>query len=102
MLRGEWDRTMVLAVLLLGMLVAGLLFLYLWQGTILARLRAERASLALALEELARQKLFLEHKLREAYSYEVLKARAEALGMGPVDLSRIHYLVVEDDDDDDD
>ncbi len=94
---GEWEKTAVLALLLLGVFLAGLTFLYLWQGAVLMRLRAERAALALAVEELGRQKLFLEHKLRAAYSLETLRARAEALGMGPVELSRLHYLVVSDD-----
>ncbi|MCS7240917.1 MAG: hypothetical protein NZ651_06715, partial [Candidatus Bipolaricaulota bacterium] len=55
----------VFAVLFLGLVVAGLAFLYLWQGAVLARLRAERAALVLSIEELQREKLFLEHKLRE-------------------------------------
>lgn len=91
-----WDRHTVLALLLLGLLLAGLVFLYLWQGTVLARLRAERASLVLSLAELEKQKLFLEHKLRELCSLETLNQEAQALGMGPVDLTRLHYLVVPD------
>jgi len=91
-----WDRPTVLALLILGLLLAGLVFLYLWQGTVLARLRAERASLVLSLAELEEQKLFLEHKLRELCSLETLSQEAQALGMGPVDLSRLHYLVVPD------
>jgi len=83
---------------LLGVLIAGLAFLYLWQGTLLARLRAERAELTLTLEKLAREKLLLEHRLREEYSPNVLAERARALGMGPADLSRIHYLEIEDED----
>ncbi len=98
MFSGGWDKRAVFLLLLLGALVAGLVFLYLWQGTVLARLRAERAALALSLEELRRQSLFLEHQLREAYAPETLSERARALGMGPVDLSRIHYLVIEDED----
>lgn len=95
MLRGGWDKRTVFTLILLGA-VAGLAFLYIWQGTVLARLRAERAALVLSLEELQRQSLFLEHQLHHAYSLEVLSARARALGMGPVDLSRLHYLVSED------
>ena len=89
----------VLVFLLLGVLLAGLAFLYLWQGAVLAQLRAERAALALSLEELQRQKLFLEHQLRTAYSLEVLRERAQALGMGPVELTRLHFLVIEDEND---
>lgn len=63
---GDGERNTLLALLLLGALIAGLVFLYLWQGAVLARFRAERAQLVLALEELSRQKLFWEHKLREA------------------------------------
>lgn len=95
MLRGQTNWT-VLALILFGVLVAGLAFLYLWQGTVLVRLRAERAELTLTLEKLAREKLLLEHRLREAYSPSVLAERAQALGMGPADLSRIHYLEIED------
>lgn len=96
MLQGGWDKRTVFTLILLGAAVAGLAFLYLCQGTVLARLRAERAALVLSLEELQRQSLFLEHQLRNAYSLEVLSVRARALGMGPVDLSRLHYLVSED------
>lgn len=94
----SFNKYTVVALLLFGLVVAGLVFLYLWQGTVLTRLRAERAALALSIEELQREKLFLEHELREAYSPEVLSQRARALGMGPVDLTRLHFLVVEDED----
>jgi hypothetical protein len=90
------DKLALLALLLLGFLLAGLVFLYLWQGAILGRLRAERAALALAVEELRWERSFLEHKLREAYSPEVLSERAKALGMGPLDLSRVRFLVIAD------
>lgn len=92
----SWDKRTVFLLILIGAFVAGLAFLYLWQGTVLARLRAERAALVLSLEELRRQNLFLEHQLRQAYSLEELSARARALGMEPVDLSRLHFLVIED------
>ncbi len=98
MVRGG-NIQVVLVFLLLGVLLAGLAFLYLWQGAVLAQLRAERAALALSLEELQRQKLFLEHQLRTAYSLEVLRERAQALGMGPVELTRLHFLVIEDEND---
>lgn len=92
------DIPSVLLTVLLGFLLAGLCFLYLWQGLVLARLRAERAELVLALENLERKKLLLEHQLRAAYSLEVLEDRARALGMGPVDPSRLHFLLVDGDD----
>ncbi len=97
MFRGQ-SNSAIWALILLGVLIAGLAFLYLWQGTLLARLRAERAELTLSLEKLAREKLLLEHRLREAYSPSVLAERAKALGMGPADLSRIHYLEIEGED----
>lgn len=81
-----------MALLALGIIVAGLVFLYLWQGTVLARLKSEQARLILDLTALEREKLFLEHQVAQAYSPEVLSERAAALGMGPFDLSRIHYL----------
>lgn len=96
MLGGQFNPT-VWVLILVGVLIAGLAFLYLWQGTVLARLRAERAELTLTLEKLTREKLLLEHRLREAYSPSVLAERAQALGMGPADLSRIHYLEVKGD-----
>ncbi|MFN3346214.1 MAG: hypothetical protein ACK42E_00140 [Candidatus Bipolaricaulaceae bacterium] len=91
---GSWPA--VAGVLLLALAVAGLVFLYLWQGLTLARLRAEEARLILAIQQLQEEKLFWEHKLREACSLEALSERARALGMAPFDLSRIHYLVIED------
>jgi hypothetical protein len=97
MFRGQANLA-VWALILLGVLIAGLAWLYLWQGMVLARLRAERADLTLTLENLAREKLLLEHRLREAYSPSVLAERAQALGLGPADLSRIHYLEVEGED----
>ncbi|MEN3010752.1 MAG: hypothetical protein ABDI20_07300 [Candidatus Bipolaricaulaceae bacterium] len=88
--QGSW--AVALGLLALGLAIAGLSFLYLWQGFALARLRAEEARLTLVLQELRAEKLFWEHRLREAYSLEALSERARALGMGPFDLSRIHYL----------
>lgn len=91
---GSWE--VVAGALLLALALAGLAFLYLWQGMVLTRLRAEEARLLLAIQELQEEKLFWEHRLREARSLEVLSERARALGMAPFDLSRIHYLVIED------
>ncbi len=92
--RGSWEA--VAGFLALGLLIAALAFLYLWQGTVLARLRAEEARLLLAIQELQGEKLFWEHKLREAYSPETLSERARALGLAPFDLSRIRYLELRD------
>ncbi len=91
---GSWE--VVAGVLLLALAGAALVFLYLWQGQVLARLRAEEARLLLAVQELQEEKLFWEHKWREACSLEVLSARARALGMAPFDLSRIRYVVIGD------
>lgn len=87
---GSWEA--VAGLLALALVIAGLAFLYLGQGHALARLRAEEARLLLALRELQEEKLFWEHKWREAHSLEVLSQRARALGLAPFDLSRIHYL----------
>lgn len=78
-----------------GALVAGLVFLYLWQGTILAGLRAQRAQLVLSLEELERVRLDLLYQVDRAYSLEEIAVRAQALGMVPFDEKRTRYLVLE-------
>ncbi len=78
-----------------GTLVAGLVFLYLWQGTILAGLRAQRAQLVLSLEELERVRLDLVYQVDRAYSLEEIAVRAQALGMVPFDEKRTRYLVLE-------
>lgn len=96
MLGREHSREATIAILLAGLFVAGLAFLYLWQSMALSRLRAEEARLVLSIQELREEKILLEHKLQEARSPKILSQRARALGMGPFDLSRIHYLTVED------
>lgn len=78
-----------------GALVAGLVFLYLWQGTVLAGLRAQRAQLVLSLEELERVRLDLLYQVDRAYSLEEIAVRAQALGMVPFDEKRTRYLVLE-------
>lgn len=78
-----------------GLAVAGLVFLYLYQGAVLARLRAERAQAVLTLEELERARLDLVYQVDRAYSPEELAVRAQALGMGPFDEKRTRYLVLE-------
>lgn len=78
-----------------GVLVAGLVFLYLWQGTILAGLRAQRAQLLLSVEELERTRLDLVYQVDRAYSLEEIAARAQALGMGPFDEKRTRYVNLE-------
>lgn len=78
-----------------GALVAGLVFLYLWQGTVLAGLRAQRAQLVLSLEELERVRLDLLYQVDQAYSLEEIAVRAQALGMVPFDEKRTRYLVLE-------
>jgi len=70
-------------------------FLYLWQGSVLARLRAERARAVLALEELERTRLDLVYQVDRAYSLEEIAVRARALGMGPFDDKRTRYLVLD-------
>ncbi len=71
------------------------MFLYLWQGSVLARLRAERARAVLALEELERTRLDLVYQVDRAYSLEEIAVRARALGMGPFDDKRTRYLVLD-------
>jgi len=70
-------------------------FLYLWQGSVLVRLRAERARAVLALEELERTRLDLVYQVDRAYSLEEIAVRARALGMGPFDDKRTRYLVLD-------
>lgn len=87
----------VLAVIGAGIVVAGLVFLYLWQGAILVQLRAERAQALLAVEELERTRIYLEYQRAWAYAPDVIAVRARELGMGPFDAKRTRYLTLDDD-----
>lgn len=78
-----------------GALVAGLLFLYLWQGAVLSELRAQRAQILLELEEVERVRLDLTYQVDRAYSLDEVALRAQALGMVPFDEERTRYLVLE-------
>ncbi|MGD9841171.1 MAG: hypothetical protein AB7U87_05690 [Candidatus Bipolaricaulis sp.] len=78
-----------------GALVAGLLFLYLWQGAVLSELRAQRAQILLELEEVERVRLDLTYQVDRAYSLDEVALRARALGMVPFDEERTRYLVLE-------
>lgn len=75
--------------------MAGLVFLYLWQGAILAQLRAERARTLLAVQEIERVRLDLVYQVDRAYSFDEIASRARALGMAPFDEKRTRYLVLE-------
>lgn len=77
-----------------GVLVAALVFLYLWQGSVLSQLRAERAQSMLALQEFERMKLDLAYQVDRAYSLEEIAQRARALGMVPFDEKRTRYHVL--------
>ncbi len=78
-----------------GVLVAGLVFLYLWQGAVLAQLRAERARALLELQEIERVRLDLSYQVDRTYSLGEIAARARALGMVPFDDKRTRYLVLD-------
>jgi len=78
-----------------GVLVAALAFLYLWQGSVLSQLRAERAQRMLALQEFERMKLDLAYQVDRAYSLEEIAQRARALGMVPFDERRTRYHVLQ-------
>ncbi|HHE48231.1 MAG TPA: hypothetical protein ENL11_04820 [Candidatus Acetothermia bacterium] len=90
-----WARTLV--VIGAGALVAGLVFLYLWLGSTIVLLKAERARLLLSLEELSRDQALLSVQVTQAYSPEAIAERAKALGMGPFTEDRTGYLIMEDD-----
>lgn len=82
-------------VIAVGTIVAGLVFLYLWQGAVLSGLRAERAAAILALAELERVRLDLAYQVDRAYSLDEIANRARALGMIPFDEERTRYLVLD-------
>jgi hypothetical protein len=85
----------VALLIAVGALVAGLLFLYLWQGAVLSELRAQRAQILLELEEVERVRLDLTYQVDRAYSLDEVALRARALGMVPFDEERTRYLVLE-------
>lgn len=89
----QWGGIAVLIAA--GVVVAGLAFLYLWQGSVLSQLRAERARSMLALQALERTKLDLAYQVDRAYSLEEIASRARALGMVPFDEERTRYHVLE-------
>jgi hypothetical protein len=81
-------------VIAVGVVATGLVFLYLWQGSILSALRSERARLVLSLQEIERAKRDLAYQVDRAYSLDEIAIRARALGMVPFDDARTHYHVV--------
>ena len=85
-----WIRT--LAVIVAGAIVAGLAFLYLWQGCTITALKAQRAHYVLALAELERDYISLQVQVQEATGPAALRARARALGMCPFTPDRIIRL----------
>ncbi len=85
-----WLKT--LAVIVAGAIVAGLAFLYLWQGCAITALKAQRAQYVLALAELEREYISLQVQVEEATSPAALRARARALGMCPFTPDRIIRL----------
>lgn len=87
----------VAVVIGVGALVAGLVFLYLWQGCTLTILNTERARLLLSLSELERERDLLSFQVAQAYSPEALAERATKLGMEPFSEDRTSYLILEDD-----
>ncbi|HAF70611.1 MAG: hypothetical protein XD60_0749 [Acetothermia bacterium 64_32] len=92
-------RAWALALTLIGagMVVAGLAFLYLWLGSTVTMLEAERARLVLSLEELSRDLTLLSVQVTQAYSPQAIAERAKALGMEPFTEDRTGYLIMEDD-----
>ncbi len=96
--RSPWrpvDWVEVLAWVGLGVVVAGLVFLYLWQGAVLASLRAQRATALLALQELEHTRLYLEYQVDRAYSLETLAEKARKLGMVPFDEKRTRIVILD-------
>jgi hypothetical protein len=85
-----WARAVVLV--LAGCILAGLVFLYLWQGCSLASLRAARAQYTLEKQALERQRAYLEAKKEEVLGRSALERRARALGMCPFTPDRIIQL----------
>ncbi|RLE28786.1 hypothetical protein DRJ54_05895 [Candidatus Acetothermia bacterium] len=85
-----WVRA--LAVVLAGAVVAGLVFLYLWQGCSLTLLRAQRAQYILELQRLERERAFLAVRLQQETGIARLMERAKALGMCPYPPERIIHL----------
>ena len=85
-----WLKT--LAVIVAGAIVAGLAFLYLWQGCAITALKTQRAQYVLALVELEREYVSLRVQVEEATCPAALRARARALGMCPFIPDRIIRL----------
>ncbi len=86
-----------MALISLGVIVAGLVLLYLWQGAILASLRSQRASALLSLQDLERTRLHLEYQVEQAYSLDALADKARKLGMVPFDDKRTRVVVLDGD-----
>lgn len=82
-----------------GLVVGALVFLYLWQGSAVSLLRAQRAELILRLEELNREKELLQVRVLEAFSPQAIQQRVEVLDLPlePFPPERVGYLILEDD-----
>ena len=80
---GEVVRSYVTVVVLgIGLLICGLCFLYLWQGTTLLDLTAQCAGAREELAEIEETNTWLKFKIEEAFSLErVSRIAREQLGM---------------------
>ncbi len=87
-----WPRHTAV-IILLATLIAGLCFLYVWQGTALLELTAQKESLKATLASAQEADRYLEFQIDQAFSLErVSRIARQQLGM--VEPSDIRYVPV--------
>jgi hypothetical protein len=86
-----WPRT-TLFLICIGVIVAGLCFLYLWQGTLILSLTAQREGMKASLTSAQEVNSWLEFQIGQAFSLERVSqiAREKLHMIEPTDVRYVH------------
>ncbi len=86
-----WPRT-TLFLICIGVIVAGLCFLYLWQGTMILSLTAQREGMKASLTSVQEVNSWLEFQIGQAFSLERVSqiAREKLHMIEPTDVRYVH------------
>ena len=85
-----WPRSM-LAALLVAVIVSGLCFAYLWQGTAILQLTAERESAKASLVRLEEMNRWLQFQIDQAFSLERV-SRIAKVQLHMIEPTNVRYV----------